>query len=114
MVQLNRSLASQDIFFTSILDVDRVLCDFTFVNLTSNTKFVVSLIPATSGDWYRAFMNLDISEKPVGMYALTITLESNSALVAQRLVYIAPNGGTPIVTNYSIYNSATNNVVYEG
>ncbi len=114
MVQLDRSLASQDIYFTSLLDVSGVFCDFTFVNLTSNTSFAAVLRPSQSGDWFKAPLNVDISARPVGMYALTITKQSNSALVAQRLVYIAPNGGTPIVTNYSIYNSATNNVVYEG
>ena len=114
MIQLSHSLSTQYIWFTCLDDVDKILCSFDFVNLTSNQTFSALRTVQKEGDWYKADIVGSIKSWPLGMYIVTITNQGADKVVSRRLAYVAYNLSTPIPTPLEEYTTTNQNIVYEG
>lgn len=113
MIQVNREVSTQAVYWTSTANLDKVRVKLEFVNFVTDYPTSYLVQAKAEGDWYKGVLLLPIT-LPVGMYLVLVKDEVTDDLYARRLAYVSHDTTDPIETDYESYNSPTSNVVYEG
>lgn len=114
MIQLNRNTLTQSLWFTSLDEVQMVVCNFNFINLMTNDVYTITDAPVVDGDWFRLDINQNIKSWPIGMYILQVEQIVTRKLFARRLVYLSYDSGEPVKTDVIEHETTDTNVVYQG
>lgn len=113
MIQVNREVSTQPVYFTSTASLDRTNVRLEFTNLTTDYPTTYLVQAKRAGDWYKCALTLPIT-LPVGMYLVVVKDETTEDVYARRLGYVSASATEAIETDYDTYNAPTSNIVYDG